>query len=32
MGVKHLETYMKKYVPGGYIEISLIDACREYKK
>lgn len=32
MGVRQLETYMKKYVPGGYSEVSLIKACSEYKK
>lgn len=32
MGVRHLETFMKNTVPGGYVDVDIADECNKFKR
>jgi len=32
MGVKQLQTFIQKYVPNGYVDVSLKKKCEEFSR
>jgi len=32
MGIRQLQTFMQKYVPNGYIDVSLHEECERFKR
>ena len=32
MGIRQLQHFMQRYVPNGYVEVSIIDECNSFKR
>jgi len=32
MGIRGLETFMKECVPGGFVDVSIIDEIKKFKE